>query len=127
LTASLPVVLHPGEANTSSPHIEHRQEVIAATGVRDGHHHWLFGQIEPAAGIERIEIGPHHAHIGGTKGADIGEAIHGTADASRLWLLIGELLPSTTRSVTLRHPEVLEQPANQEGVLTFDLAVDGRE
>ena len=28
---------------------------------------------------------------------------------------------------TLRHPEVLEQPANQEGVLTFDLAVDGRE
>jgi NTE family protein len=28
---------------------------------------------------------------------------------------------------TLRHPEVLEQPANQEGVFTFDLAVDGRE
>ena len=28
---------------------------------------------------------------------------------------------------TLRHREVLEQPANQEGVLTFDLAVDGRE
>jgi NTE family protein len=27
---------------------------------------------------------------------------------------------------TLRHPEVLEQPANQEGVFTFDLAVDGR-
>ena len=28
---------------------------------------------------------------------------------------------------TLRHREVLEQPANQEGVFTFDLAVDGRE
>jgi NTE family protein len=28
---------------------------------------------------------------------------------------------------TLRHPEVLEQPANQEGVFTFDLGVDGRE
>jgi NTE family protein len=28
---------------------------------------------------------------------------------------------------TLRHPEVLEQPANEEGVFTFDLAVDGRE
>jgi len=28
---------------------------------------------------------------------------------------------------TLRHLEVLKQPANQEGVRTFDLAVDGRE
>jgi len=28
---------------------------------------------------------------------------------------------------TLRHPEVLERPANIEGVLTFDLAQDGRE
>jgi NTE family protein len=28
---------------------------------------------------------------------------------------------------TLRHREVLERPANHEGVLTFDLAVDGRE
>jgi NTE family protein len=28
---------------------------------------------------------------------------------------------------TLRHPEVLERPTNHEGVLTFDLAVDGRE
>jgi NTE family protein len=28
---------------------------------------------------------------------------------------------------TLRHPEVLERPANLEGVLTFDLAQDGRE
>jgi len=28
---------------------------------------------------------------------------------------------------TLRHPEVLQPPANHEGVLTFDLAVDGRE
>ena len=28
---------------------------------------------------------------------------------------------------TLRHREVLEQPANQEGVFTFDLAVDGRQ
>jgi NTE family protein len=28
---------------------------------------------------------------------------------------------------TLRHREVLERPANQEGVFTFDLAVDGRE
>jgi NTE family protein len=31
----------------------------------------------------------------------------------------------TTR--TLRHPEVLERPKNLEGVLTFDLAQDGRE
>jgi NTE family protein len=28
---------------------------------------------------------------------------------------------------TLRHPEVLERPTNQEGVFTFDLAQDGRE
>jgi NTE family protein len=28
---------------------------------------------------------------------------------------------------TLRHPEVLERPVNDEGVLTFDLAQDGRE
>ena len=28
---------------------------------------------------------------------------------------------------TLRHPEVLQPPTNHEGVLTFDLAVDGRE
>jgi NTE family protein len=28
---------------------------------------------------------------------------------------------------TLRHPEVLERPTNHEGVLTFDLAHDGRE
>jgi NTE family protein len=28
---------------------------------------------------------------------------------------------------TLRHPEVLERPANHEGVFTFDLAHDGRE
>jgi NTE family protein len=28
---------------------------------------------------------------------------------------------------TLRHPEVLQRPDNQEGVCTFDLAADGRE
>ena len=28
---------------------------------------------------------------------------------------------------TLRHPEVLERPDNLEGVLTFDLAENGRE
>jgi NTE family protein len=28
---------------------------------------------------------------------------------------------------TLRHPRVVERPTNHEGVLTFDLAVDGRE
>jgi NTE family protein len=28
---------------------------------------------------------------------------------------------------TLRHPEVLERPTNQEGVFTFDLDRDGRE
>jgi hypothetical protein len=28
---------------------------------------------------------------------------------------------------TLRHPEVLERPANHEGVFTFDLSQDGRE
>ncbi len=28
---------------------------------------------------------------------------------------------------TLRHPEVVGRPANDEGVFTFDLAVDGRE
>jgi Patatin phospholipase len=28
---------------------------------------------------------------------------------------------------TLRHPEVLERPRNQERVFTFDLAYDGRE
>ena len=28
---------------------------------------------------------------------------------------------------TLRHPEVLQRPANADGIFTFDLAVDGRE
>jgi hypothetical protein len=28
---------------------------------------------------------------------------------------------------TLRHPEALERPTNNEGVFTFDLAADGRE
>lgn len=28
---------------------------------------------------------------------------------------------------TLRHPEVVGRPVNDEGVFTFDLAVDGRE
>ena len=28
---------------------------------------------------------------------------------------------------TLRHPEVLQRPTNQEGVFTFDLHSDGRE
>ena len=28
---------------------------------------------------------------------------------------------------TLRHPEVVRRPSNDDGVLTFDLAVDGRE
>ena len=28
---------------------------------------------------------------------------------------------------TLRHPEVVDRPANDEGVVTFDLAVDGGE
>ena len=28
---------------------------------------------------------------------------------------------------TLRHPEVLQRPSSNEGVLTFDLAYDGRE
>jgi NTE family protein len=28
---------------------------------------------------------------------------------------------------TLRHPEVLERPDNHEGVMTFDLAQNGRE
>ena len=28
---------------------------------------------------------------------------------------------------TLRHPEVLQPSTNHDGVLTFDLAVDGRE
>ena len=28
---------------------------------------------------------------------------------------------------TLRHPEALQRPRNQEGVSTFDLAVDGRD
>jgi NTE family protein len=28
---------------------------------------------------------------------------------------------------TLRHPEILRRPANAEGVLTFDLAENGRE
>jgi NTE family protein len=28
---------------------------------------------------------------------------------------------------TLRHPEALQRPSNEEGVSTFDLAVDGRE
>jgi len=42
-----------------------------------------------------------------------------------LWSSRGEFPRNAVR--TLRHPEVLQPPTNHEGVLTFDLAVDGRE
>ena len=75
------------------PHVEHRQQIVAAAGVRHRDDHRLLGQIEPAARIERIEIRPNHdLHVGGGKRSDIGEAVHRAADAPGLGLLIGELL-----------------------------------
>jgi NTE family protein len=42
------------------------------------------------------------------------------------WMTIGAAgMMNTVR--TLRHPEVLERPVNDEGGLTFDLDQDGRE
>ncbi len=43
-----------------SPHVEHRQDIVAPGGVRDGDDHRPFGEIQPSGGIKCIEIGPHH-------------------------------------------------------------------
>ena len=49
-----------GRGEHVGPHVEHRQQVIAP--VRIGHRddHRLLRQIEPGAGIERVEVRPHH-------------------------------------------------------------------
>ena len=75
------------------PHVEHRQQVIAAAGVGRRDDHRLLGQIEPAAGIERVEVRPTTTRMSAVGNArDIGERVHRAADASRARLLIGELL-----------------------------------
>ena len=40
---------------------------------------------------------------------------------------VAHVNPKSNEDLTLRHPEVLERPKSLEGVLTFDLAQDGRE
>jgi hypothetical protein len=64
----------------------------AAAGVGRRDDDRPVSQIEPAARIERVEIGPHHhPHIGGRKRLDISEAIHRAAERSWARRHVGEL------------------------------------
>ena len=42
------------------PHVEHRQQVIAAVCIGNRHDHRLLGEIKPSRGVERIEIRPNN-------------------------------------------------------------------
>ncbi len=76
------------------PHVEHRQHVIAPAGVGGRDHHRPLGQIEPGAGVERVEIRPHDdLHVGGRIRADIGEGVHRPLNRGRRRPAIGELAP----------------------------------
>src|SRR5260221_10483976 len=43
------------------PHVEHRQQVIAALRIEHRYNQRLLGEIEPRDGVERIEVRPHHS------------------------------------------------------------------
>src|SRR5262245_60532047 len=42
------------------PHVEHRQQIVAAPGIGHRNDYWLLADIEPSRRIQRIEIWPHH-------------------------------------------------------------------
>ena len=63
------------------PHVEHGQKIITPARVRDGDDHRLFGEVEIANGVQRVEIGPHHLpHVGGRKRRKAEQRIHRRAD-----------------------------------------------
>ena len=62
------------------PHIEHRQEVVAALRVGNGDHPRLLGKVEPGDRVEGVEVRPHDiAKVGGRELPDVGEGIHRAA------------------------------------------------
>src|SRR5215471_20780055 len=59
-----------------SPHIEHRQQEIAAAGICRRHDDGPIGQIEPSARIERIEIRTHYSpHLRGWERAHMSKSV----------------------------------------------------
>jgi hypothetical protein len=75
------------------PHVEQLQQIVAALRVRHRNDDGLVGQIEPARGIKRVEIGVRGAaHRGGRKRARVRERIHRPAAEHLVRLDIGEVL-----------------------------------
>ena len=63
------------------PHVEHGQEIVATTGVGHRNHHRFAREVNPAARIQRVEIGPHDRfHIGGRESRNVIEGVHRPAD-----------------------------------------------
>ncbi|MCY1425716.1 hypothetical protein D9M71_415110 [compost metagenome] len=62
-----------GRSEHIAPHVEHRQQVVAAVGIWSGNHQGLGGEVQPGDGIEGIEIRTHHA-------LEIGWRVFGHAD-----------------------------------------------
>jgi len=76
------------------PHVEHRQEIVAAVRVRRRDDQRLLGEVEPGARIEGVEIRPDDVfEIRGRIGRDVTEHIHGAAARLRARLDIGRDAP----------------------------------
>jgi hypothetical protein len=61
--------------------------------VRHRDDHRLFGEIQPSARIERVEVGPDHdSHFGGRVRPDVGEHIHGVVERDLVGLYVSQLL-----------------------------------
>ena len=68
-----------GRSEHVGPHVEHRQQIVTAMGVRRGDNHRLPGQVEPRAGIKRVEVRPHDDfEISGRVSRDVVEHVHRT-------------------------------------------------
>ena len=74
------------------PHVEHRQQVVAPLRIGNRDDHRLLGQVEPGAGIQRVEVRPDHdLHVRRRVCGDVGERVHRRVDALGLGD-VGQLL-----------------------------------
>jgi hypothetical protein len=71
-----------GAGKHVSPHVEHRQEVVAALCVSSRNDHRLLREVEPRDGIERVEVRPHDiAKVRRREYRDVRKGVHwSTAD-----------------------------------------------
>ena len=59
------------------PHVEHRQQVVAPMRIGHRDDHRLLGQVEPGAGIQRVEVRPDHdLHVRRRERGKVGEGVH---------------------------------------------------